>query len=114
MSTIGNRIKRCRLALEMPKATLASKAGITRPCVTYYENFGREPSSSALGKLADALNTSADYLLGVSDDKEYLKDPIVESMLRSMSKLKGRDIKFMQRVCKAIKNIKRKPNASHR
>ena len=58
ISKIGERIKRCRLALRMNKAQLASKAGLSRPAITYYENRNTKPTLQSLRKLADALGVS--------------------------------------------------------
>ena len=47
---------------------VAEYLGITRQAYTNYENGDREIKTETLRKLVDFFNTSADYLLGTTDD----------------------------------------------
>ncbi|MDE5667872.1 MAG: helix-turn-helix transcriptional regulator, partial [Clostridia bacterium] len=46
---------------------LAKSVGCSQPMVVMWESGKCEPTASAIVKLAQALNCTTDYLLGVSD-----------------------------------------------
>lgn len=43
---------------------LAERAGVTEAAMSHYIRGDRTPRASVLARIADALNTSTDYLLG--------------------------------------------------
>ena len=49
---------------------LAIKANVTEGSLSRYENDIREPKAAALIQIADALDVSTDYLLGLTDKME--------------------------------------------
>ena len=61
---IGKRIEYLRRKLDITQKQLAEKAGITEASLSRYENNLREPKAEIIIKLAIALETSADFLLG--------------------------------------------------
>ncbi len=65
---IGNRIKELRTIYGITQVQLAEKAGISRSVISQYESNLVEPTATVVAKLALALNTSTDYLLGLEDD----------------------------------------------
>lgn len=72
--TLGDKIKETRENLMLTQSALAARAGISRVSVGNYERGARIPNSTILNRLAKALHTSPDYLLGHtpysdSDDK---------------------------------------------
>lgn len=62
--TIGQRIKRLRRAAKLTQDQLAEKINANRVTVAKYEKDAYRPSSEASLKIAQALNTTTDYLLG--------------------------------------------------
>ncbi|MDD9266012.1 helix-turn-helix domain-containing protein [Paenibacillus sp. GCM10023248] len=68
MTTLGERIKERREKLNLKQDQLADMMGITRHVLSSYESDRNFPPGKTLGSLADALKTSADYLLGRTDD----------------------------------------------
>ncbi len=70
LDSIGSRITKARLFRNLNQKELAQMANITESSLSRYENEIREPKSSALISLAEALNVSTDYLLGITDDME--------------------------------------------
>lgn len=60
---IKQRIKEKRKELNLNQAELAKRAGLQAPAISQYENGVRNPSYEALIKLANALNTTTDYLV---------------------------------------------------
>lgn len=51
----------------LKQSDIAEKVGVTRQSISYYADGSSVPDAETLGKIADALNVSADYLLGLSD-----------------------------------------------
>ena len=103
ISKIGERIKRCRLALRMNKAQLASKAGLSRPVITYYENRSTKPTLQSLRKLADALGVSVDYLIGLEKDpKDGPEDFKIRLLFKNVEDLDENEILLMEKLCERI------------
>ena len=71
METIAQRISRARRHLNINQKELAKKANITEASLSRYENGIREPKSAVLTRLAEALEVSTDYLLGLSENRTY-------------------------------------------
>lgn len=71
METIAQRISRARRHLNINQKELAQKANITEASLSRYENGIREPKSAVITRLAEALEVSTDYLLGLSEDRTY-------------------------------------------
>ncbi len=68
-SVIGARIKSLREYLDLEAGQLAYKARVDRSYIFYLERNARPNVSGViLGRIADALNTSVDYLLGRTND----------------------------------------------
>ena len=51
------------------QAEFASFLGISRPTVGFYENGERVPDALVLRQIAEKCNVTADYLIGLSDNK---------------------------------------------
>ena len=68
MKSLGERIVYIRTKREMTQYKLAELVGVTKATMSKYENDMCSPSAAILKELADALNTSTDYLVGRTDD----------------------------------------------
>ncbi|GHT01117.1 hypothetical protein AGMMS50276_28470 [Synergistales bacterium] len=66
--SIGERIKEERKKKGFNQAQLAELIGVHEMTLRRWENDIRSPNSKSLYALADALNTSANYLMGETDD----------------------------------------------
>jgi transcriptional regulator with XRE-family HTH domain len=76
MSVQATRIRERRKALGINQEALAVLIGINQGQVSRYESGESVPSSDVLAALARALQTSADWLLGLVDDwYEYTLTP---------------------------------------
>lgn len=64
----GKRIKDTRKAKSMTQAQLAEKTGFSQPTVADWEAGKKQPTAGAIIALCKALEVSADYLLGLSDN----------------------------------------------
>ncbi|WP_131038711.1 helix-turn-helix domain-containing protein [Clostridioides difficile] len=82
MESLGDRIATLRKELDINQKELATKVGITEASLSRYENNLREPKSEIIVRLAKALETSTDYLLGVNDNTKISKEDklIIENL----------------------------------
>jgi transcriptional regulator with XRE-family HTH domain len=65
--------KRLKLAREMRKLSqeqLAAKSGLVGSAISHFETNSRKPSFDNLAKLVDALDVTADYLMGRTDSPQ--------------------------------------------
>ena len=66
-NTLGNRIKSRRQALNLSQSELSRQLNCTQAALSQYENGNREPGLNDLVNIARCLNTTTDYLLGLTD-----------------------------------------------
>lgn len=72
MEILGDRIKYLREKMNYTQKDLAKKAGLTVVQLSRYETNDRKPDPDSLKRIADVLDTSADYLLGrIDNPKRY-------------------------------------------
>lgn len=69
----GQRIKERRMLLGMTQEELADLVHTTQKQISRYESGMNDPKGQTIVALACALHTSADYLLGLSDDPYTLR-----------------------------------------
>ena len=62
--TIGARIVAVRMTRGMAAVTLAERIGIDKAQVSRWENDHQMPDLYNLKRICDALNASADYIIG--------------------------------------------------
>jgi transcriptional regulator with XRE-family HTH domain len=65
---ISERLIGIRRAAGLKQTQLANKIGVRRDSYNKYERAGVNPSLEVLTRIAYELNTSTDYLLGITDD----------------------------------------------
>jgi transcriptional regulator with XRE-family HTH domain len=105
MNTVGERIKSLRTQAEMTQSDLAAKVGLTYVQIGRYEKRGAVPSSDVLSKLADALNTTTDFLMhGSVQDKasSQINDNELLSLFRSVEKMNNEDKSVIKTVIDAL------------
>ena len=74
-SVFGSRLIAARKARNMTQTQLATALGSTQQAVSYYEAEGGNPPMEVAAKIAKALGTTADELLGLNDSTEELSTP---------------------------------------
>lgn len=67
MTEIGSRIKLLRLKKKLSQTELANRIGVAPNTVTQYEKGTSKISIDVLVNLVEVLETTADYLLGLTD-----------------------------------------------
>lgn len=80
----------------MTQVELSRKSGISQSNVSQYERFV-EPTAGAIAKLADALNTTADYLVGRSQNPEPPR-PLSDEHLRLLAAFDRGDVEMVGRI----------------
>jgi transcriptional regulator with XRE-family HTH domain len=88
---IGERIKGRRITLSIAQKELATQVGVSASAINQFEKGEKVPSASTLIKLAEALDVSSDYLLGVSDKDEIFLDKRVKQAFNDFITLNKRD-----------------------
>jgi transcriptional regulator with XRE-family HTH domain len=66
--TLGERLRILRDRQHITRLELAHLAGMSSRTIGRYERDEKEPVAHKLGRLALALNTTTDYLVGLRDD----------------------------------------------
>jgi len=90
----NERLKKARLAKGLSKSDLAREIGVHYSQIGRYEEKGAQPSANVLGKLANALEVSSDFLMsGTSDDlaNSSLTDKELLNQFKIIEKLPEQD-----------------------
>jgi transcriptional regulator with XRE-family HTH domain len=105
-SYVAHRIKLKRKEAGWTQTELAKRAGITPSALSQIEGGERFPSTVIVHKLAKALSTSVDYLLGDKSEEDLLdllQDNRVEVLFRSFKELSKKDREFILRQIEGLK-----------
>lgn len=69
---LNEQIKKLRIAKGLNQVQLANALGITKQCVSNWENNNIQPSVDMLIKLSSFFSVPSDYLLGL-DKRKYIE-----------------------------------------
>lgn len=69
LHSLNDNIKRMRIARGMSQVEFARRIGVTKQCVSNWENYNVIPSIEMLIKIADVFNVRTDLLLGRDGEK---------------------------------------------
>lgn len=89
---IGEQIRTARKAAKLTQEQLANKLGVMHSVISKYENDMIEPSITQLGKIAEALDVSIEYLLG------YEKIDTKEKMLQVKEAFKNNNTRLVEKL----------------
>ncbi len=98
--TLAERVAIARNRLGISRSELARRTGLTPAAVWQIEHGDRTPSVPSLLKLVEALEISADWLLGLSEAAP--SDPRVARMVRGWAKLSDRDREAIIRLYETL------------
>jgi transcriptional regulator with XRE-family HTH domain len=104
MDSLGERIQELRKALGLSQIDLANKIEVSKAQMSRYENQGIQPPANVLNKMADALNTSVDFLInGNSQEKAKaaLKNTQLLQKFREMEQLPEGELEAILKVINA-------------
>lgn len=79
------RLIEARQKRQLSQVDLAKKTGLPASSISHFEAKKRRPSFDNLSKLADALNVTADFLIGRSEDTSTAA--MTESIRANLDKL---------------------------
>ncbi len=113
---VGERIRNRRKALGMNQDELAELASLNRVTIAKYESGKVEPGAQALSRIADALETSVDALLGretsqpPADDQDEVmqirermrRDPSYRLLFQAADKAPAEHIRAAAAMLKAL------------
>lgn len=71
-----NRIKSLREDLKLSQEELANKLNLSKGIISLYEQEKRKPSLEILIQLSEIFNVSIDYILGRTDIRNAIDEPI--------------------------------------
>ena len=69
MIFMGEKIRELRTEQKMTQEQLANRLGLVKGSISAYEQGTKYPSLEVLVNICQIFNVSADYLLGLSDDR---------------------------------------------
>lgn len=84
------RLQDLRGALDLSQEEVAKKAKLQATAISHFETGGRKPSFENLRNLADALETTVDYLMGRTDTQDAAL-PAGDQLYRDYEKLSASD-----------------------
>ena len=84
---IAERIKELRTQKKMTQQELATKVGLTYIQIGRYETQKSNPSSEVLQRLAQALDTTTDYLMNGSQDEAASAQLTDKELLRQFKEV---------------------------
>ena len=87
MVDFGNVLKKLRAEEGITQQQLATKLGVTKSVVSYYELQARTPSPEILVKLSRIFHVSADYLLGLDPTETIRLDGLSEEDIATTRRL---------------------------
>ena len=80
---------------------LAHKVGVTEAAMSYYVRGDRTPRSDVLTRIAKALNTTTDYLLGNSPDAvSSAENKELQYLQRNLGKLNEEQLQKAEKLLK--------------
>ena len=88
------------------QSALAEKSGLPPSSISHFEAGSRKPSFENLRRLANALEVTADYLLGRIDDPEAYAD--ADPLYRDFKNLSSDDRELAQSFMKTLADRKKR------
>jgi len=105
MKEFGKRIVQLRKDKGMSQSDLAKKAGVSYAQIGRYETKGAQPPAEVLKKIADALNTTVDFLVSGSKDekaKAALNDAMLLQQFKEVERMNEADKSTIKRLIDAF------------
>ena len=78
---LNENIKKLRTLHNLSQVQLASALGVSKQCVSNWENDNVQPSIEMLIKIAKFFNVSCDYLLDLTSDNSISVDGLTETQI---------------------------------
>ena len=78
---LNEKIKELRLSYKLNQVEMAKALGVSKQCVSNWENDKVLPSIEMLVKIAKFFNVSSDYLLGLDDSEKVSVQGLTETQV---------------------------------
>lgn len=104
MSVFSERLIALMKQNRINQKELAQKAGVTESAMSYYVKGDRTPRSDVLTRIAKALETTTDYLLGTSESVSEVPRGELQYLQRNLGKLDSDQLKKTENILKAAFN----------
>ena len=101
MSIFSERLCELMNRYQLTQKELAAKAGVTESAMSYYVKGERTPRSDVLTRMAKALNTTVDYLLGNTPAAAQTE---LQYLQRNLGKLDAKQLKRAENILKEVFN----------
>lgn len=102
MSVFSERMSELMKSNGLSQKELAIKAGVTESAMSYYAKGERTPRSDVLTRIAKALGTTTDYLLGnTSEATPNSNSRDLQYLQRNLGKLSTEQLKRAETMLKA-------------
>ncbi len=100
MDVFPDRLREQRELRKLTQQELADRAGLPSTSISHFEKGARKPSFDNLRRLAKALETQTDYLLGLTDGAEV--SPVAERLARHMQNSTTAEIDMLENFAKML------------
>jgi transcriptional regulator with XRE-family HTH domain len=105
MMQLGKRILSLRKQKNWSQSDLANAVGISYAQIGRYETKGAQPSADVLKKIAEALNTTTDFLMhGDKDEKamSFLNDAELLQQFKAVDSMGNEDKMIIKKLIDAF------------
>lgn len=82
---LSDKIKTLRVARGINQIELAKSLGVTKQCVSNWENDNIQPSVEMLIKIASFFMVTTDYLLGLETERKIILNGLTEKQIAHLS-----------------------------
>lgn len=76
---LNENIKKLRMLHHLSQVELAAELGVSKQCVSNWENDNVQPSIEMLIKIVKFFNVSCDYILDLNEKNDISTDGLTES-----------------------------------
>lgn len=97
----GDRCRAVRELRQLSQTDLCQRAALGNATLSIIENQRRVPSVQNVIKVCKALEVSADYMLGLSEDFQP-NGPLTSRMIRGWSQLSTKEQEILVKMCEVI------------
>lgn len=84
---LNEKIKELRIARGLTQVELASDLGVTKQCISNWENNNIQPSIDMLIKIATYFSVTTDFLLGLDSKKQIDVSSLTEKQISNIRQL---------------------------
>ena len=102
MSVFSERRVTLMNAHKLTQKELAQKIGVTESAMSYYVKGDRMPRIDVLTRMAQALHTTTDYLLGTVEDCGTAGQEKLQYIQRNLQKLDATQLKKAETILKTV------------